>query len=418
MTPAIVKAADAAQFLAVIPRMLGYRPARSLVLIPFDGRQSLGAMRFDLPPDEADDETIDRIAATAVGMVCRLPAADGVAAVAYSDATFAKDERMPHRALLDALERRADACGVRVTDLLCVAADGWGSALDPDLPANGRNLGDVDERMPGLGGMPLPDGDQATGAELAEFSAEERDGVARAYDAVERAVTLLCGPDDASVGTATRATRCADTVSTARALDLAPVPPVTVDDADEASVDGSPGRFDPRALATVCRLDDLTAFFEDAVVRHSSARDAYETAALIWCLSRPSLRDVALVQWAGTIVEGDEALDAQLRWEAGEEYPTHLAMRMWGEGEVPDVCRLEQALALARAAAALAPRAAQPGPLSLCAWLAWALGRSTHAAAYAERACEIEPEHGLSQIVLSFVQAGHLPDWAFRRVRG
>ena len=46
--------------------------------------------------------------------------------------------------------------------------------------------------------------------------------------------------------------------------------------------------------------------------------------------------------------------------------------------------------------------------------LSWALGRSTHAALYAERACEVDPEHGLSQIVLSFVQAGHLPDWAFR----
>jgi hypothetical protein len=106
---------------------------------------------------------------------------------------------------------------------------------------------------------------------------------------------------------------------------------------------------------------------------------------------------------------------AQLRWEAGEEYPGHLAMRMWGEGEVPDIARLTAALELAREAAAAAPRVAQPGALSLCAWLAWALGRSTHAAAYAQQACEIEPEHGLSQIVLSFVQAGHLPDWAFRR---
>ena len=42
-----VKAASAAQFLALVPRMLGYRPARSLVLIPFAGSRSLGAMRID-----------------------------------------------------------------------------------------------------------------------------------------------------------------------------------------------------------------------------------------------------------------------------------------------------------------------------------------------------------------------------------
>ncbi len=34
----IVKAANAAQFLSLVPKMLGYRPARSLVLIPFAGR--------------------------------------------------------------------------------------------------------------------------------------------------------------------------------------------------------------------------------------------------------------------------------------------------------------------------------------------------------------------------------------------
>jgi hypothetical protein len=178
--------------------------------------------------------------------------------------------------------------------------------------------------------------------------------------------------------------------------------------------DGSP-RIDPRALATVCRFDDLPGFFEAALARSPEEGDTYDTAALVWCLARPSLRDVALVQWSGNLSEGDEAFDAQLRWESGEEYPVHLAMRMWGEGEVPDVSRLQTALALARHAAAAAPRESQPGPLAMCAWLSWALGRSTHAAAYAERACEIEPEHGLSQIVLSFVHAGHLPEWAFQR---
>ena len=37
MTPTVVKAADAAQFLSIVPRMLGYHPTRSLVVIPFHG---------------------------------------------------------------------------------------------------------------------------------------------------------------------------------------------------------------------------------------------------------------------------------------------------------------------------------------------------------------------------------------------
>src|SRR5690242_6908630 len=125
MTPTVVKAADAAQFLSVVPRMLGYHPTRSLVVIPFHGGSSLGAMRFDLP--EGDGESLDRTAATVTGMACRLPEADAIAAIAYTDARFHDDGRMPHLELFAALERRADACGLRVTDLLCVAADGWGS---------------------------------------------------------------------------------------------------------------------------------------------------------------------------------------------------------------------------------------------------------------------------------------------------
>jgi hypothetical protein len=458
MTPTVVKAADAAQFLSIVPRMLGYHPTRSLVVIPFHGGRSLGAMRFDLP--EGDADSVDRIAATVTGMACRLPEADAVAAIAYTDARFRDDGRMPHPELFAAFERRAHACGLRVTDVLCVAADAWGSFLDADCPTEGRPLAEL--TWTGSGDVPAPDGDQATGAELPACSAEERASVEKAMGALNEAVAVLCGPDGhgATAGRSGRAARVprptasenvaappratavprgsatstherdafglpidrpaggatAHAVPRTRVSDLGPVPaPVSGVVEDEASVTDASSRLDPRALAAVCRLDDLPQFFEDALARPLERADVYDTAALVWCLARPALRDVALVQWSGNLAQGDEAFDAQLRWEAGEEYPADLAMRMWGEGDPPQVSRLEAALALARAAAAVAPRTSRPGALAMCAWLSWALGRSTHAAAYAERACEIEPEHGLSQIVLSFVSAGHLPDWAFRR---
>jgi hypothetical protein len=431
MTPTIVKAADAAQFLAFVPRMLGYRPSRSLVMIPFHGSRSLGAMRFDLPvPDDDGDDAVDRIASTVIGMTCRLPEAEAVAAIVYTDAAFA-GAGMPHHELADALERRADACGLRLTDALCVASDGWGSYLDPACPDAGRPLGELGASSTEITGIPAPTGDQATGAELPEHDLAERERVGRALAALGRAVAVLCGEDAAPSAATLWAPDLDDTSRRERSVadaggrssgrgpasttHLAPVPaPVSGEAADAASVP-EPERVDPRALATVCLLDDLPSLFEDALTWEPETLDAYEAAALVWCLSRPSLRDIALVQWSGNLTEGDDALDAQLRWESGEEYPADVAMRMWGEGERPDVARLETALQLARNVAALAPRPSRPGPLSMCAWLSWALGRSTHAEAYARRACEIEPEHGLSEIVLSFVHAGHLPDWAFRR---
>jgi hypothetical protein len=171
---------------------------------------------------------------------------------------------------------------------------------------------------------------------------------------------------------------------------------------------------DPSALSAMCALDDLPTLFEDALEWDAAAPAAFDLALVLWCVSRPSLRDIALVQWCGELDDGDAALEAQLQWEQGEEYPSHLAMRMWGEGAVPDATRLSAALALARRAAAAAPASHRAGALAVCAWLSWALGRSTHAEAYAAQAVEVEPEHGLAEIVRSFVHAGHLPDWAFR----
>lgn len=388
-----VKAANAAQFLALVPKMLGYRPSRSLVLIPFAGARSIGAMRFDLPAAGSDD--VDRFSATLIGMVCRLPDADGVAAVAYTDERFA-DGGMPHRDLMEGLERRADACGLRMTDALCVAADAWGSHLDPLCPPQGRALQELHDEPEGAEHLVVSDGDQAAGSELPRIDLAEKERTARCLAALADAVVLLCGPDSA-----------------AAASTMGSPPGAEAAACDPARAGGK--RVDPRALATVCTLDDLPTLFEQALAWRPDDLDPFDAAALVWCLARPALRDIALVQWCGGFAAGDEALDAQLRWESGEEYPAHLAMQMWGEGERPDPDRLEAALALSRRIAAAAPREVRAGPLATCAWLAWALGRSTHAERYALLACEIEPEHGLAEIVRSFVMAGHLPDWAFRR---
>ena len=392
----IIKAASAAQFLSLVPKMLGYQPTRSLVLIPFAGSRSIGAMRFDLPAETGFDE-LDSFAATLIGMVCRLPEADAVAAVAYTDARFS-DGGPPHRDIIEALEGQADACGIRLTDALCVAADAWGSHFDPTCPASGRPLFQLVESPQGSEHLSVSDGDQAAGADLPHVDLAERERTARALAALQAAVHLLCGPEEAR------------TVAHAH-LD------VGVDPSESRDEDLDDRRVDPQALATVCALDDLPTLFEEALGWDAASLERFDAAALTWCLARPALRDIALVQWCGGMAAGDEALDAQLRWESGEEYPTHLAMQMWGEGERPDPDRLEAALALSRRIAAAAPREVRPGPLATCAWLAWALGRSTHAERYALLACEIEPEHGLAEIVRSFVLAGHLPDWAFRRPR-
>ncbi|MDQ1217432.1 DUF4192 family protein [Microbacterium arborescens] len=379
-----VRAADAAHFLSLVPHLLGFVPSRSLVVVPFAGSRSLGAMRVDLPAGALGD--LDSAAATIVGMVCRIPNADALTAIAYVPESAA--DGLPGVPVLAAVSRAADVCGVRVVDLLTVATDGWGSHLDSSCPAGGRPLAEI-ERAAAQHGDPGPgpavDRDHASGAELPRRSAAERRVVGGALRSLETALAVVCGIP--RVGGGRRHERDA----------------------------GAEGGVDPAALEAACELDDPPRLFERVLAGDPAEFEPLVVALLVWCLSRPSLRDVALVQWATDADRGEDALEAQRRWERGEEYPERLGRIMWGDGDRPDPDRLLAALAVVREVAALAPRRLRPGPLALCAWLAWALGRSTHAASYAERALEIDPDHGLAEILLSFAQIGHLPDWAFHQ---
>ena len=374
--PTIVRAADAAQFLSLVPHLLGFVPSRSLVVVPMCRGRSLGAMRVDLPADPAGAAS-DAVAATVVGMACRIADADGAMVVVYTDA--AVTGILPHRALVQSLCDRADACGLPIADALVVAADGWGSYLDRHLAPGGRPLTElVTHDAPDSLPAP-PTGDQASGAALPKPDDAARAAVAQAARALDAALAAICG------------------IAPSAAAGRAPAP-----------------RIDPAALEAACELDDLPALFEQ-VLDWDPARLAAMRAAMIgWCLGRPALRDVALVQWASDQAGGDVAMDAQRKWEDGAEYPSDLASVMWGEGRRPDPQRLEGALELARVVAALLPKARRAGALAVCGWLAWALGRSTHADRYAAQALRIERRHGLAEIVRSFVAAGHLPDWAFR----
>ncbi len=150
-------------------------------------------MRFDLPTADESDE-IDRIAATLIGMVCRLPDADAVAAVVYTDECFGTDG-MPHAELIDALEDRAHACGIRVTDALCVAADAWGSHFDPALPERGGRSTSSATNPVGRSTCLSPRATRRRARSCRASISRNRSGRPVLSRPLEDAVRLLCGPD-------------------------------------------------------------------------------------------------------------------------------------------------------------------------------------------------------------------------------
>lgn len=365
----VIRASGSAEFLALVPHLAGFRPRDSLAVVLFEGSRSLGVMRLDLP----HDGDLASIAATMVGMMCRVEHADAVVLVVYTDATLRQDDgSLAQQELLDALLGRAHACGLWVKDALCVAQDAWGSYVDAALVD--RPLAEIEDRARDTPLPPIPAGaDQNTGTALPRVSSEFRRDTAAALTALKKAIRALTGhhPNDLT-------------------------------------------GVDPRALATACALGDVPELFEDALEWGDDLVPA-DAAAIIWCFARPSLRDIAIAQWCGGLEDGYQAVEAQFAWEQGADYPDDVARQFWGSGPRPDVDRLLRALALVRECAALAPRRLRPGLLAAAAWMSWALGRSTHADRYAKKALSIEREHGLSEIVMTMVAAGHLPEWAFHR---
>ncbi|GGM40004.1 DUF4192 family protein [Microbacterium saperdae] len=365
----VLRASDSADFLGIVPALAGFTPRRSVVLLPFQGSRTHGAMRLDLPSGDTD---LEAYADAAVGLIARVSGTDAVAVVVYSDEgpeSTSDGLVLPVAVAVDELLWRAEDAGLRIVDALCVTPRGWSSYLaDEPLLGDLGDLAPVPE-VPGLGDVA---GDQLAGTALPVADLARKERVARAL----REIGEL--------------------------LDHDAIGPLT-------------GREGPAALAGIAALADIPAFFE-ALLEHPDATPVSATGALLWCLDRPVFRDVALAQWATGVDGGIRTLQAQLAFARdGRMISDDLGAVFLGMGPAPDPDRLRLALEVVRYAAAAAPRACRPGPLTAAAWLSWALGRSSHAGHYLDLVRDIDPQYGLAALLRTMVDAAVLPEWTFRR---
>lgn len=364
----VLRAADSAAFLGIVPTLAGFTPRRSTVLLPFRGTRTDGAMRLDLPRDGTD---LEAYADAAVGLVARVSGTDAVAVVVYTDeeAHPTRDGLvLPHAVMLDELLGCAEDAGLRVVDALCVTPSGWSSYID-DEP----ELGSLTQISRPSDLLPTGDvsGDQSVGAELPPVDLAEKERVGRA--SVELAA-LLGGKGRGRLT----------------------------------------ARENPQLVAALVLLEDVPAFFE-SVLAAPDDLPPLATATLVWCLERPLLRDVAIAQWATDLAGGIRTLDAQSAFAAsGVMVPDEVGQVFLGRGPTPDTDRLRGALSAMREAAARAPRPARPAPLTVAAWLSWALGRASHAGRYLEMVREIDPRYPLAALLETMIGGAMLPEWAFR----
>ncbi|RLP74815.1 DUF4192 family protein [Mycetocola tolaasinivorans] len=166
-------------FLRVLPRLLGFAPRRCVLLVAFRGGRTSGLLRFALPtpqlatpavPDSAaelvdglvsvapfacthevllseihggasiagspprglPDRALRDRACTMMGHFCRIPDADQILPVIYTDRGIGRlrlAEALPWRAFMHELLSHAEIAGFGVRDALVVTPTHWGHYL-------------------------------------------------------------------------------------------------------------------------------------------------------------------------------------------------------------------------------------------------------------------------------------------------
>ncbi len=371
--PQILKASGPHDLLAMLPGLVGFAPRNSIVLIAFRGKRTCGALRVDLPTSE--NATVQkRIATHLIGMICKLPNVDAIVPVVITDDRFDGGEAIPHAGLLAILNGRIRQSGFELRESLCLAADGWGSLLDPFVRAGGHPLSDIADSplsasLPGRV-RPHPDDERTPLADPAKAERMRKRLAEYARLAAARARGDL--HDCPSV------------------LDLATDVPFLAEFALHWNDD---------------QLDDLGAL-------------------LVFALQPPPVRDHVMLQWATTAQVGDEMwdelesgrLDASVTaddsWRL-EESGLDIGDLMLGIGPRPDPRRIENGIAVLRTLVSRTEDRYRPPLLCMLTWLTWSLGRGSAAGRYLDEAVKIDPGYGMTEVLFTMVSNGMMPEWAF-----
>lgn len=372
-TPEILTASGPHDLLAMLPGLVGFAPRNSIVLIAFRGRRTCGAMRVDLPV--SDNATVQkRIATHLIGMICKLPSVDAIIPVVVTDDRFDGGEAIPHAGLLAILNGRIRQSGFELRESLCLAADGWGSLLDPFPREGGHPLSDIADSplsaalaehvRPGFADQKLPEADPAKFDRMRKRLAE----YARLQAASERG------------------------------------------DRDDA----------PCAIDVIA---DIPYLAESALHWSDDEIDDFG-AILAFALQPPPVRDHVMLQWATTPALGDEMwselesgrLDRSVRldgcWRL-EASGVDVGDLMLGIGPSPDPRRMEAGISLLRTIVSRLSDEHRPPLLCMLVWLTWSLGRGSAAGRYLDEAVGINPEYGMTGVLATMLSNGRMPEWAF-----
>jgi hypothetical protein len=366
----IIKAADDAGLLALMPHLLGMRPHNSVVLLGFSGNRTNGGFRFDLPKphDSRPSLVYKRLSRAYVGMLGKLQTADGVVVVVVTDEEFGMSAVPPYMELAAQLTRTIEHSRFALKGVLCHAGDGWAPYFDPDVPPGGYPLSD------------LVDADITTQlpADLPE-----------PFDPSNVPARIPDARDDLKMHVMANFRRVCRELKVEASDDVVPIAP------------GERSRF--------------TELMEE--VLDSGEEDFAQNAAEVLVAAQNFItRDLILLQWASSERTARSLWNVLL--SAGPP-PDLTALvfgtMLFGDSLRPDPDRLAKAIAFITKLVSCADDAVRPGPLYILAWLHWALGHGTLAFVYLAEASRLAPELDEVEHLDWMLRNGVLPAWAFAR---
>ena len=389
--PEIIRAGTDADFIALLPALVGMRLDRSLVLVTFAGTRTIHAARFDLPL-RRDTRTLRSLADACVSLAARTPGADGVSVVVVTDSTFEHERGIPWHELARAVDTRMGRAGFRVVSMLCSAADGWGRY---DARGDDRGPWPLEEITGSEGAADAARffGELEVASAMAALPAEEPElyplidaAIDRIVDEWELVDALRAGHHDiVPPSTATGIHRAVE-----RALGI-------------ALADGS-AEVDADALGMLTAYASTPSWRDTITLQIAFGRRIGEIAA---AQQREWNRRKA--EHGGSM---DEVVTAALANGDAVESETDRLIAGRGD-EAPHVDRCRAGIGTLLRAAANVEAPARPGLLCMAGWLCWAIGRASAADLLLAEALQIEPGHRMSRMIRTLVAAGAVPDWAF-----
>lgn len=397
----IVKTKHAKDFLALVPQLVGFQPAQSVVLVAFRGNRTCGALRFDLPNTEKI-LVLKRIATTLLGMLCKIDGVDALVPVVYTRAHIESQDAPPNQTFVGILCERAGHSGFLVRDALCVAANGWESYLDE------RGVHPLEEIAESHVHSEVPEAvhnrleGPALRASLPDVDLALRERVARRYRQYAR-----MGADPEQFH---------QVIAVAGPL----IDPVEM---AEDALSWKREEITPADLALLLFLVRMPPNRDQMMLQFAFGSEVgeqvYVANQYYRALQRSDGRSMDEIVAEGipaAQADGDRAGDGQRDRQIDRGYVAGYRLDQLMLGQIrqrPDPDRIHRAIHLLAFLTAAAPRAARPAPLCMLCWLSWALGMGSVAGLFLDQALAIDPDYSMAQVLHSVLASGHLPEWAF-----